>query len=225
MTHYIKLSFLLLLFTNLLSAYSVNFPTLDRNELKFKPLNNYTFNDFKLSRKIRYLELISFRTKDYTGRDFKLQEPFKYDTLLSVGALKSKELAHKAREILGNLIVKENYFWKWQEYPTLKYRYILLNYYEKRDARMKAIENKREILDILKRIDTEAELLLWVKAINRANSKPYSYKYSNRVYRVRFFEVSENGCHIKEYFEYFNKKGALLKTKLIKDENIKGCSN
>ena len=223
MTFYLKVLLIFLLFTNFLNSYTIKFPTLDINEMKFKQLNSYSLKDFKISRKIKYFEIISFTTKEYIGKDFELKEPFTYDILLKVGTLENEELANKSRKILANIIIKENYFWKIQEYPSLKYKYTLLNYYEKRDSRMKAIENQEEIKKILKKIDTEAELLLWIKVINRGNSNPYSYKYINKEYRVRFFEITDNGCHIKEYFEYFNKKGVMSKSKLIKDENIEGC--
>ena len=220
-----KLKFLLLVTTTFLFSYEIKFPNLDINEFRFKPLNTYKFEDFKIKKSIKYFELMSFKTKEYTGYRFELEEPFSYNLLLSVGDIPKSKEVEQSREILAKLILNTNYFWKWQEYPSLKYRYILFNFFEKRDRRMKAIENKEELKKILRKIDTPAELLIWIKANKFYNSNPYSYLKIGSKYRVRFFDVTKNGCHIKEYFEFYNKDGDLIASKLLRNEDIKGCNS
>jgi len=213
----------LIIFSIYLFSFEIKFPTLSTNELKFKELSSYSMQDFKLNRSITYLEVISFETEPYTGNDFKLKEPFTYKTLLSIGVPTNSNLAEKSRKFLANIIIKENYFWKWQEYPKLNYRFNIVNFYEKRDNRMKAYENQEEIREALRRIDTEAELLLWAKLTSSPNLKPYSYLKMGKLYRVRFFNVSKDGCHIKELFKFYKNDGSITGDKLIRDEAIKNC--
>ena len=89
---------------------------------------------------------------------------------------------------------------------------------------MFSVDDKKDLLKVLGKIDTPAELLLWANAVDSSEfTKPYSYKKTKNGYRVREFYFIMQSCNFVDRFIYFNQNGKILKeTKKI--THIKNCT-
>ena len=142
----------------------------------------------------------------------------------------SAKFSKKQKDALAWLkeaIIRDGYFWQYtiSENPTMPdiTTYISLRFIDE-DSRLKAIETRQDIKDILGDIDTPAELSLWLYA-NHFLAKYkfiYSYKKINDLYRVRFYEDRYWQCLTLEYFVYYNDKGVEVKRSSVFSNSCQG---
>ncbi len=207
--------------TNIYLQANVKNIKLDKGEKKFKVLNAYTLKDFHFKWNITYMDIVNFDTENSDGMHFSLPSKVIFYTRLKVG--KALSFPQRKQLWLANAILKKRYFWKEPLLPSTLYNFSSMRFLEKGDHHFKAITKLKDIKDMFGDIDTEAELHVWIEATMHHAMGIYSYKKTSKGYRVRFASTSL-GCQYSEYFNYYDKRGKLLKIKKIKSYNVKGCS-
>lgn len=198
-------------------------PKLSKGEKKFKPWASYGWKSFHLGWQVSYFDLVSFNTLPYDRKEFKLPKGEAYFlTLFNEGKAK-KELNKRSTQYLAKAILKSNYFWKYQQPLINDYMFYSLRFIDAKDGRLKAIETLDEVRHFLGKIDTPAELKMWIMASDHPLRASYSYKKIGKLYRVRFFDSDPGECYFHEYFRFYNEKGKVVKKKTIREVHVKGC--
>ncbi len=196
-----------------------HYPVLEKGEKVFKKSQEYRLKDFNFVRKIKYFDIITYALdEDATGKPKVWSNNFGtviYQADPSLYAKFSKK-QKDGLTWLKEAIIRDGYFWQYtiSENPTIPdiTTYISLRFIDE-DSRLKAIETRQDIKDILGDIDTPAELSLWLYTSNTSlNMKSiYSYKKIDDLYRVRFYEDWYWKCLTLEHFVYYNSKGVEVK--------------
>ncbi len=194
-------------------------PRLEKGEKVFKKSQEYRLKDFNFVKKIKYFDVVSYAVdEDITGKLKVWSNDFGtviYQADPSLYAKFSKK-QKDGLTWLKEAIIRDGYFWQYtiSENPTIPdiTTYISLRFIDE-DSRLKAIETRRDIKDILGEIDTPSELFLWLYANHFLvkYKSIYSYKKINDLYRVRFYEDRYWQCLTLEYFVYYNSKGVEVK--------------
>ena len=208
-------------------------PVLEKGETRFKRSQEYRLKDFNFAKKIKYFDLITYDLdEDATGKPKVWLNNFGtiiYQADPSLYAKFSKK-QKDGLTWLKEAIISDGYFWQYtiSGNPTLPAAttYISLRFIDE-DSRLKAIETRQDIKDILGDIDTPAELFLWLYASNTSlNIKSvYSYKKIDDLYRVRFYEDWYWKCLTLEHFVYYNSKGVEVKrTSVFSNVYSNSCS-
>jgi len=211
----------IILLSNMQLEANVKNIKLDKDEKRFKVLNTYTLKDFHFNWDITYMDIVNFDTENSNGIHFSLLSKVRFYTRLKVG--KTLSFPQRKQLWLAKAILKKHYFWKEPLLPSSMYNFTSLRFLEKGDQHFKAITELKDIRDMFGEIDTEAELHVWIEATMHHAMGIYSYKKTAKGYRVRFASTSL-GCQYSEYFNYYDKRGKLLKTKKLKSYRVKGCS-
>lgn len=198
---------------------------LEMGEKKFKPLENYRLNNYHFAWKIVYMDLVSFDSEASNGESFILPSNIVFHTSLKLGKA-TKPLSKKSEIYLAKSILKKEYFWKSIIPPSSIYGFTSLRFMEKGDTRYKAITELKDIRDMLGALDTMAEWRFWFYATRTEMgiTQPYSYKKVGKLHRIRFASVNSFTCVYHEYFNYYDDYGKFVKTKKLKEYNIKGCA-
>ena len=196
---------------------------LDRGEKMFHQIPAYTIKDFHFAWDIGYLEFFVFDAESSDGKKFKIDpKTTTLRSMMRVGKLKETNKTEKDHKWLMHAILKQDYFWKTMLLPPGAVYGFSTLHFTKGDNSLKAIETKEEILQMLGKIDTEAEVRLWLSVLDLP--APYSYKKTKEGYRVRFADNNPFSCYYEEYFIYINaKNGARSKEKWLKNVSIKNC--
>ena len=197
---------------------------LEKDEKVFHQLSTYTLKDFHFAWDIDYLELFVFDAESSDGKNFKIDDKTTaLQSLMRIGELNETRKTQKSHSWLRHAILKQDYFWKTMLLPPgVGYGFSTLHFTEG-DNRLKAIETKEEILQMLGKIDTEAELRLWLSVLNLYH--PYSYKKIKNGYRIRFAGENPFTCNYEEYFISINaKNGARSQIKWIRNKPVKNCT-
>jgi len=212
--NFLNIIILTILFTLSISA----------QEYKFKPLNQYKLSDFNLSWDITYMEIVRFNTKRSDGKKFEIRKDVNFFYDFQSGKLNmSKEKHRKNLLWLAHALLKPEYFWKRAIPPLWVYDFTLLCFLEKGDSRYKAISNRQDILDMFGKIDTQAELLVWLKATHNSFLELLNgYSKTKTGYKVHF-EGDTRFCEHLKYYEYYNFAGKLLQKTKIERIPIKDC--
>jgi len=199
-------------------------PKLSKIEKRFKRFKSYSWRDFHLGWKVDYFDVVSFNTLPSDGKHFKLPEgKASFSKLLYVGNPRIN-LNKKSMQYLAKAIMNPNYFWKFPQPLLNDYTFYSLRFIDADDGKLKAIETLDEVRQFLGKIDTEAELLLWIMASEDPFRRAYSYKKLGNTYRVRFLDSDLGQCYFSEYFRYYDENGKLLKEKSIRNIHVKGCT-
>ncbi len=198
--------------------------TISAQEYKFKPLKQYKLSDFNLSWDITYMEIVGFGTKRSDGKKFEIRKDVHFWYDLKVGKLNMSKAEHRRNLLwLAHALMKPEYFWK-KAIPLLwEYDFTMLCFLEKGDARYKAISNKQDILDMFGKIDTQAELLVWLNATHGSLYFLQGYSKTKAGYKVHF-EGDTNFCEHLNYYEYYDFRGKLLSETKIDRTPIKDCN-
>ena len=198
-------------------------PKLEKDEKRFKRVESYRWKDFHLGWKVSYFDMVSFNTLPSEGKRFHLPEgKASFDKILHAGKL-TKKLNEKSVQYLAKAILKPKYFWKFPQPLLNDYTFYSLRFIDANDGKLKAIETLKEVQQFLGKIDTEAELLLWIMASDHPRRVSYSYKKAGKTYRVRFFDSDMGQCYFHEYFRYYDENGKVLKKKKLREVQVKGC--
>ncbi len=189
------------------AAFAKEFkPKLESGEHLFKKPMEYRFKDFHLRPGIKFLEVVSYEVKSGKRVD--------YSDLKTVFKTDSRTFSQKDKNnitYLARVMAKKNYFWKYWLHPLPVERYFIVIYIDKY-GKMFSVDDKKDLLKVLGKIDTPAELLLWTKAVDSSEfTKPYSYKKTKNGYRVREFYFIMQSCNFVDRFIYFNQNGKILK--------------
>lgn len=211
----------ILLFSSMHLEAKENKVKLEKGEKKFRNIKSYTLRDFNFNWHISYMDIVVFQTNESDGKDFTLPSKVKFYNRIKVG--KDVSFPYKKQLWLAKAILKPSYFWKSLMSPSALYSFTSMRFLEKGDKRFKAITELKDIQDMFGDIDTEAELRMWIMATKPYAVGIYSYKKTEKGYRVRFAGTGL-GCYYKEYFNYYDKRGKLLKTKQLKWYRVKNCS-
>lgn len=186
---------------------------LSHNEHLFKEDRVYRMEDFNLTWDID--DFVIYRY-DIFGMDdrvaFKDLKP-----VFHGGKIAYTEKIQHDIEILANMMLKrkEKYFLN----KPHGIRDIFHLFIFRKDGKTYALESFDELKQILGRLDTPAELLLWLRL--KYLSKPDSYLYSHGIWRVRFSYRTNCGYGI--YFEYYDRNGEFINRKEIKSYRKKNC--
>jgi len=194
-------------------------PKLQKGEERFA--NNkrmYGWNDFHPAWKIRYFDVVRFSTVPLINDDsLELPKPpIHFEMIYQVGRLPEGGFHQKDTEYLARAVTTSGYFWKYQVMLLLSYTIYSLRFIDADDGRLKAIETLDEVRQFLGRIDTPAELSLWLLASEPPYRKPYSYIRKNKLFRVRFWDDDIFTCTYHEYFKYYDEEGKVVKFEEIK---------
>ncbi len=192
-------------------------PKLQSKEAKFKNSKIYKFKNFNFKWDISFVTIIGFE-KIYHDKK-KLQ----YKDLKTIFKTDNRVFSKKAKRdilYLANLMSnRKNYPIK-KTYGPWGYTYYVVIFINNK-GKMFALENYKELKDMLGAIDTPAELLVWLRL--KYGEYPYSYLNKNNLWRVRFSNWSLGECYYSEYFKYYNKNGKFIKKIQIRNYHKKGC--
>ena len=193
-------------------------PHLSKGEKRFKKDLSYNIKDFNLNWDITFLSVVSFmkvynNNKNITYKD--LYTIFKTDN--RVYSQKDK----KDIVYLANLLKNRKDYKLQRDEPLAVTNYYMVFFIDK-NGKMYALENYKELKDMIGSINNPAKLLLWLKVKYRES--PYSYFYNkNGLWRVRYSNWSLGNCTYYEYFKYYNKNGIYIIQEDIRDYHKKGC--
>ena len=228
MKRVVKILMILVLVPGLVQAEFITMthkpvPKLSKEEKKFKPLKSYGWKNFRLGWQVSYFDLVSFTTLPSEGKQFKLPKgKASFETLFHAGKV-TKKLNERSMQYLAKAILKPAYFWKFPQPLLNDYTFYSLRFIDAKDGKFKAIETLDEVRHFLGKIDTEAELKLWIMASDHPFRESYSYKKIGKAYRVRFFDSDLGQCYFHEYFRFYDEKGKVLEEKTIRNVHVKGC--
>jgi len=221
--------FIIFILAAFLSAHTITMihkpiPKLSKMEKRFKSFKLYSRRDFHLGWKVDYFDVVSFNTLPFDGKHFKLPEgKATFIKLLYVGNPRMN-LNKKSMQHLAKAIMNSNYFWKFPQPLLNNYTFYSLRFIDADDGKLKAIETLDEVRQFLGKIDTEAELLLWIMVSEDPFRRAYSYKKFGNTYRVRFLDSDLGRCYFYEYFRYYDENGNVIKKRTIRKVHIKGCA-
>lgn len=218
----IKSIILLLLFGSMQVEAREGFPEikLERGEKRFKPLKAYKMDDFHFAHPLVYMDVAEYDV----SKNMKLMNEGKYRYIMKIGQVPSGTNSQKNFILLSNALLKSYYFWKETRPLIGDHIFTTLRFVEQGDNRFKAVELLQDIKELLGKIDTPAELHLWIYASERVGYQPYSYKKSGKLYRVRFRTVPNTlGCVYEEWFYYYNSNGNRVKNRRLKHFTIQNC--
>jgi len=193
---------------------------LDRGEHKFKW--NYSLKEYNFAWRISYFEVVSYHVDVINDTSFKISKYPNLNKTMQVGHLQMNTTRQKELQWLSKAILSEDYFWKEAHIPSvLTYTFTSLRFIDE-SGKFKAIDKRQDILDMMGNIDNEAKLHLWL--YSSRDARYISYKKINNLYRVRYSSSSGLSCRYEEFFNYYNNRGKLVKTKKVKSYKIKGCT-
>ena len=193
---------------------------LETGEKKFKALKKYQLKDFKFTKDIVYMDVVSYNVT----KKLKLLKEGVFRYRMKIGSIPPDKNSAKSFIWLSKALLNKNYFWK-VTHPLIEdYTFTTLRFMVKNDKRFKAVDTLQDIKDLLGNIDTVADLHLWLY-VSQREDEAYSYKKIGKLYRVRFrTPPSTLGCYYMEEFRYYNSNGDRVKNKKIKEFTIKNCS-
>jgi len=192
-------------------------PHLTKGEKRFKEELAYSIKDFNPNWDISFLSVVSFMSVYNENRDINykdLRPIFKSDN--RVYSKKDK----KDIVYLANLLKNRKDYELKRDEPLGVTSYYIVIFIDNK-GKMYALENFKELKDMLGSINNPAKLLLWLRVKYR--EYPYSYLYKNGLWRVRFSNWSLGKCNYYEYFKYYNKDGKFVKREDIRRYHKKGC--
>ncbi len=217
-----KAVMILILIFGFLRADERYTPTLEADEQRFSKSMEYTLADYHFAWDMRYFELVWFyATKDKQDK-FALEEEPRLYLIFQSDSKKYTPQEQKDRLYLANTLLNDDYFLKDPQPPFPVFRFSVLNFIDA-SGRFKAIENRKELLEMLGDIDTSAELLLWIYVDQRGSSTPYSFKKIGDLYRVRFLNFYSYSCDYHEFFKFYDTQGNEIKTQEIKKVHDDKC--
>ena len=182
------------------TIFTKGYPKLDRGEIKFKSSIPYKYRlkDFNFKWNITFFTVVTFvnRGKEIYYKD--ISTLYKSDNRV-YSKKEKKDIAYLA-----------NIFRKTKEYPFKNYNNYQVIIFIDNKGKMYAIENFKELKDMLGKIDTLAELKLWIN-LKYKHYNEYSAKLIKNIWRVRFTNFDMSECSYLELFRYYNKDGKYLK--------------
>jgi len=195
-----------------------------KTERVFKPLKEYRMSDFNFKWKIRYLEMLSWEAdSENAGECFALERDSRLEFVMRLGERRMNYGLKMERFHILEKLSRKNYFWKTPWPPSSLYGFTGILFVDDTTPHFKAVSSLDDIKDMFGDIDREAELSLWLRASGRGLFLNSSYLETKDGYRVRFKGVNPFTCIYTEYFEYYDKRGKLLETKILKKYRKKGC--
>lgn len=221
-----KLRYLILLLyvcTVTLVAQKEYIPILEKDETKFRESMEYRLDDFNFTWDVVYFELLGYDVEIDKDDTYRLAEEVKFYSFFQSSIKPFSTIEQKQRRWLAGAVMKPSYFWQVEVPPFPIYSFKIF-IFKGQKGNLKAIETLDEIRQILGEIDTEAELHLWLHTDAIAYQRPFSYKKTGDLYRVRFVDFFSPTCHYHEYFNYYDRNGNLKKTEVIKSFHDKTCT-
>ncbi len=218
-----KILLIVMLFSSLLFG-AENSVTVENGEKQFKPLESYTMSDFRFAKPIVYMDIAWFTTKPFSdGKHFELHKNYTFHTILKVGKLTiSEKMKRYSFDYLAHAILNKEYFWKKATPLLWDYTFTTLRFIEQGDPRLKAITEPQDIIDLFGKIDTPAELHIWLKVMYQNLEFLRGWKKVDNLYRIHFKGLN-NFCIYDEHFDYFDKYGKKVKTETIQKYHKKDC--
>ncbi len=194
---------------------------LEKGEQKFRGFYSKSPEAYGFAAKISYFEIVSYDVDMEEHHDKNIAN---FQTILKIGHTDMTKGKKKQLEWLTAAIPTTDYFGM-QPYLPYNYHYICTSYrFVDESGRFRAIDKKKDFIDIFGRIDNELKLYLWLYATDHGVTSPYSYKKIGDLYRVRFSGFSETECEYYEDFKYYNAKGKMVKEERIRKIKDKKCS-
>ena len=196
-----------------------------KRERAFKPLKEYRMSDFNFNWKIRYLEMLSWEADSKNGGDgFTVERGSRLEFAMKLGEMRINYGLKMERFHIMEKLSRKSYFWKTPWPPSSLYGFTGILFIDDTTPHFKAVSDLDDIKDMLGDIDSEAELSLWLRASGRGSFHSSSYLQTKDGYRVRFKGTDPFSCIYMEYFEYYDKRGKLLETKILKKYREKDCA-
>jgi len=190
-------------------------PVLEKGEKRFKANIDYRLRDFNFAKKIKYFDVISYCLIPKTNERKLVPCEQSYDSVIyRADPSVHKKLSKGQKRGLDRLkmaIVKKGYFWRAYNVPDISYTYTILRFLDETSG-VKAIETLDDIANMMGKIDTPAEMYLWLYAEGK-HYYAHSYKKVGNLHRVRFAKDDYLKCRDIEYFTYYDEKGDEVKRK------------
>jgi len=199
---------------------------------RVKSLEHYGPKSFTLKQDVAYMELRKFTSRTDPSGTSKSVE-----TMLRIYRTPLSSFGSQAQRIFSHTPVKKRYAFKKGEYVGLGgtsswyYNGMMIDY----KGKTWRLENVRDVVDMIKPIDTPAEiaLVMWLHSDAREKSEKYSLKYrkSGSGYIVREYHSTHDYSNWKyqcgEYtFEYrLSREGKLSHKKRMKSKKFKECGS
>ena len=181
-------------------------------EHRFRDLLDYTLEDCKLHWLVDAFAVFRYDIVERKKIHFhNLQLTFKGGKLIFTPELK------RDIEYLANLMLqrKEKYFLNKPHGIRDIFHLVIF----RKNGKTYALESFDELKSMLGKLNTPAEILLWVHLKNL--STPYSYQYKKGIWRLRY--KYRTNCGYGEYFIYYDSYGNYLREKAIKNYRKKNC--
>jgi hypothetical protein len=208
----------MILHTVLFAEFVPYMPKLQKGEVRFRTdTRSYGWDDFHLAWDVSYFDVVRYSTEPNSdGKTFILPDMLHFETIFQVGKLPEGGLKKQSTSYLAKAVLTPEYFWKYQLPLLFSYTVYTLRFIDAKDGRLKAIETVDEIRQMLGRIDTPAELALWLLATEPAYARPYSFKKDHGLYRVRFLDDEIFSCSYHEYMKFFDAEGRVVRQEEVK---------
>jgi hypothetical protein len=193
-------------------------PKLQKGEVRFrKDTRSYGWDDFRLAWDVSYFDVVRYDTKSGSDEQaLTLPDRLHFETVFQAGKLPDGGLKKRSTSYLATAVLTPEYFWKYPVPLLSAYTVYSLRFIDAKDGRLKAIETVDEIRQMLGKIDTPAELALWLLATEPAYARPYSFQKTHGLYRVRFLDDDIFSCTYREYVKFFDAQGSVVKEEEIK---------
>jgi len=194
-------------------------PSLQKGEEKFAyDKRRYKWSDFNLGWDVRYFDVVRFSSLPAADDgSFELpQPPVVFETIFQAGRLPQSGLHQRDADYLARTVATSAYFWKHQVMLLLSYTIYSLRFIDAKDGKAKAVETRDEVRHFLGKIDTPAELSLWLLASESPHISAYSYMRTKEGYRVRFLDDDIFSCTYHEYFKYYDAEGKVVRVEPYK---------
>jgi len=199
-------------------------PTLDSGETKFKKLSAYNLSDFNFAKHVQYLEIIEYtsnlRQQSRQVKKFAKKVDKRFPVV-------SKQYYHKGKNSLSQTQKRSLQMLRHEMFIGSDHLAGDSNYgmmrafvdsrivqYIDGDGKSHIISTKKELKAVLGKINTPAEVQLWL--LLSGDVAGYSYEKVNDDYRVRWnyiqFTDMAGLCYHYTFFRVLDEKGSMGKT-------------
>ncbi len=184
-----------------------------------KPIHEYPASAFNLKKGVTYFEIRQYEVDDNNKlrtKPYKTVLSFQRKPLLSF----DKETVRKFHKLSPNLSTKSNISKSSLESDGIGCNYIYNGFTIDDKGKMLYMNMIEDVTSFLGKIDTpaEAQVVLWLH--NKHSGKSYSKTYSGYNVIVEY-SVTLGECKRYKYRATINKKGKIIKYKLLESRKLK----
>ena len=217
------LALIILIFT------ACNQPILDSGEVKIKQSSKYHLSDFRFTKQVEYLEVVEYKrhhhylplkakkfAKNVDGRFPAVVERYYPEGKNSLSEAQKKSLQTLRHE----MFIGEDHLGRDCSSSMMASFCTRIVQYIDESGKSHIVSTKKELKAVLGRIDTPAEVQLWLTL--SGNRPAYSCKKADDGYRVRWNYIQYTDmaglCYHYTFFRMLDAKGSMGKTFSFKSD-------